>query len=227
MKVSIIIPCYKQAHFLSEAIVSAVNQSYKDIEVIVINDGSPDNTNEIAGQFPVKVINQVNKGLASARNTGIMNATGDYILPLDADDILLLTAVDKIAGTIKASQADVIGLSFRCFGLADQDVILRPNPTLEDFKKGNCLPYCSAIKRSALLEVGGYSPKMDMQGGWEDLHLWYDLLLRNKKIVTIPDICMLYRTKTSSMWTETKKNEHNLWKQIITDFPQVKDHAKA
>jgi glycosyltransferase involved in cell wall biosynthesis len=230
MKVSIIIPSYGQAQFLSEAIESALSQTYEDVEVIVVDDGSTDGSLDIARSYgpQVKVIATTNRGLASARNTGIMNATGEWILPLDADDILREKAVERIVEYARETDADIIGLSVRCFGKYDQDVILIPDPTLEDFKIGNRLAYCSAIKRSALLECGGYSAKMDVLGGWEDLSLWYDLLLRGKKIVTIPEILMFYRTKENSMWVETTKKEKNnkLWDQIIKDFPPKKDHAK-
>ena len=86
--ISIIIPCYNQAEYLPQAIESALNQKTgEDFEVIVVNDGSTDNSLEIAKSYKgIKVISQVNKGLSSARNTGIMNAIGDYILFLDADD---------------------------------------------------------------------------------------------------------------------------------------------
>jgi len=229
MKISIIIPSFGQAQFLPEAIESALNQTYQDIEIIVIDDGSLDGSLHIAKSYEpkIKVISTTNRGLASARNTGIMNSTGLYILPLDADDILLENAVEQIVKKAKETNADVIGLSIRCFGLVNQDVILIPNPTFDDFREGNRLAYCSAIKKETLLETGGYSPKMDILGGWEDLALWYDLMRREKKIVTIPEILMLYRTKEKSMWKETEKNKIKLWEQINKDFPETKSHAKS
>ena len=232
MKITIAIPAYKQDEFLPEAIESALAQSYKDIEIIVVNDGSPDNTQTVAeGYLPLssklKVINQVNKGLASARNTAIMNMSGDYFLPLDSDDILMENCVERIVEVIEKTNADVVGPSIRCFGLGHNDTILMPNPTFDDFKMGNRLAYCSAIKKEVLLECGGYSPRMDTLGGWEDLHLWYDLMSRGKKIVTIQEPLVMYRTKQESMWTKTKGNEKELWAHINKDFPQTKDHAKG
>lgn len=227
MKISIIIPSYNQKEYLDEAIDSAVKQTVK-CEVIVIDDGSTDGSLDIAKTYEiagVKVIRQVNKGLASARNTGIMNAKGDYILPLDADDILKENCAERILEFAKKTNADVIAPSIHCFGTGDIPTILMENPRFEDFKQGNRLAYCSAIKRSVLLECGGYSPRMDK--GWEDLHLWYDLLLRGKRIVTIPEPLVYYRTKPTSMWTEARdKYSDILWDQLIKDFPQVKDHRK-
>lgn len=217
MKVTIGIPCYNQADTLPVTIASVLLQTYQDIEVIVVNDGSPDNTLEVAKKYPIKIIDQPNKGLASARNAAIMNMTGDYFLPLDSDDYLAETCVEKIVEVAVRTNADVIGPSIHCFGIGNQDVILMPRPTLQDFKGGNRLSYCSAIKREALLEVGGYSPKM--VEGYEDLHLWINLLTRGKTIETIPEALMYYRTKESSMWKDALKHHDKLMAQILKDFP--------
>jgi glycosyltransferase involved in cell wall biosynthesis len=81
-KVSIVIPCYNQAHFLPDAIESAINQTYKDIEIIVVNDGSNDSTSEVAKRYKeVRLIEKENGHLSSARNAGIKAAKGTLILP--------------------------------------------------------------------------------------------------------------------------------------------------
>lgn len=88
MKVSIIITCYNYGRFVSDAIQSALNQTYNNVEVIVVNDGSIDDSHDIISQFNDKIIyiNQNNTGAAQARNNGIAKSTGDYIVCLDADD---------------------------------------------------------------------------------------------------------------------------------------------
>lgn len=217
MKISIIIPAFDQVEFLPEAIESALSQTVP-CEVIVVNDGSKDGTKEIAEKYPIKVISQVNKGLASARNTGIMNATGEYILPLDADDILLERCVEKILEKFVLTKADVVAPSMKCFGMGAENVILMDAPKLEDFRVGNRIGYCAAIRKSTLLEVGGYSPRMEQ--GWEDYHLWINLLTLGKRIETLPEILWLYRTKEKSMWKESVKHSKKLWGQIIKDFPE-------
>jgi len=228
--ISIIIPSYNQQEYLPDAIESALNQTVKADEIIIVDDGSTDNSLEIAKKYPVKVVSQVNKGLASARNAGIMNAKGDYCLFLDADDMLLdncvkriLEAIDKNSGLtnegLMFGQPDIIAPSFKCFGLSQQEVILMPNPTIEDFKTANRIGYCSAIKRSALLEVGGYNPKMTW--GAEDYDLWFDLLKRGKKLVTIPEVLWLYRIKEKSMWSETQKHQEEFMNQIKLNHPTI------
>lgn len=88
IKVSIIITCYNYGKFVADAINSALNQTYDNIEVVVVNDGSTDNSHEVISNFKdnIKYINQTNAGAAIARNNGIKAATGDFILCLDADD---------------------------------------------------------------------------------------------------------------------------------------------
>ena len=88
--ISVIVPCYNQAHFLTEAIASILSQTYSHYEIVVVDDGSTDNTAEVAGRFPgVRCVCQDNRGLAAARNTGILSSNGDYLVFLDADDRLL------------------------------------------------------------------------------------------------------------------------------------------
>lgn len=216
--VTIVIASYNQSEYLKEAIESAIAQTHP-CEVIVVDDGSTDDSLRIAKSFEpkVKVISQVNKGLASTRNTGIMNATGDWILPLDADDILDVECVAELLFKADGTDYDVIGPSMRTFGLHHETTIVMEDPKLEDFRIGNRLGYFSMIKKSALLEIGGYSPRM--VHGYEDLHLWINLLTRGKKIGTTKQPLVYYRTKSSSMYTEAKKHHKELMEQIYKDFP--------
>lgn len=96
IKVSIIITCYNYGRFVADAINSALNQTYNNIEVIVVNDGSTDDSNEVITTFENKIIyiNQLNSGSASALNNGISLATGEYIVALDADDWLSKTYIE-------------------------------------------------------------------------------------------------------------------------------------
>lgn len=218
--ITIVIPSYNQQDFLSDAIESALNQTVK-CEVIVVDDGSTDNSLEIAKRYEprVKVVEQVNKGLASARNTGIMHAGNSWILPLDADDILLENCIERIQQRIDKGSADVVAPSFKEFGISNAIVELMPEPKLEDFRSGNRLGYCAAIKTDVLKSVGGYSPKMTW--GAEDLHLWINLLTRGYKIETLHEVLWLYRTKSDSMWTETAKHKDEFLAQINKDFPEI------
>ena len=219
---TISISSYNQSEWLKDAIESAINQTIS-CEVLVIDDGSTDNSLEIARSYEpkVKVISQVNKGLSSARNTGLMNSSGEYFLPLDADDILAPDCVEKILKKFKETGADVVAPSMRCFGKAEEVIILMPQPKIEDFKTGNRIPYCSAIKKEKLLECGGYSPRMVF--GYEDYHLTFDLLNRGAIIETIPEPLFFYRTKEKSMWHDALLHHKEMMAQIRKDFPDVKN----
>lgn len=92
--VSVVIPCYNQARFLGEAIESVLNQTYPNVEIIVVNDGSTDHTSEVALQYSkVRYFEQQNQGLAAARNKGFSESRGSYLVFLDADDRLLPSAI--------------------------------------------------------------------------------------------------------------------------------------
>ena len=93
--VSVVIPCYNQAHFLGEAIESVLSQSYPHHEIVVVDDGSTDDTSEVASRYDgVRLVRQENQGANAARNTGIRHSEGDYLVFLDADDRLLPEALE-------------------------------------------------------------------------------------------------------------------------------------
>lgn len=227
-RITIGIASYNQAEYLEDAVESAYNQTTPAHEIIIVNDGSTDDSLAIAERYvfrefpgiesPVKVINQVNKGLSSARNTVIMNATGDYILFLDADDILKEDAISKFTAEITRTNADIIAPSFQEFGKSNRQVVLG-GFTMEDLKKSNRLGYFSAIKRSALLSVGGYSPRMTW--GWEDWHIWFDLFSRGYTISVLTDILVMYRVKEKSMIHTANEHGTELYQRIQKDFPHL------
>lgn len=217
MKITIGIPLYNHKEFIADALDSALAQTVPAHEIIVVDDGSTDGSAEIVSKYPVKLIQQTNRGLSSARNTIIMNMTGDYLLPFDSDDLLKENCIEVLTKAIKKTKADVVAPSFKEFGISNRDVVLMQNPTLEHFRMANRIGYCSAIKKQALLDVGGYSTKMVY--GYEDYHLWHNLLVRGKTIVTIPDILWLYRTREGSMISNSVKHHEELMKIINKDFP--------
>ena len=227
-KISIVIPVYNQGDYLEDSIESAYGQTMQAHEIIIVNDGSGDKSLEIAERYmfkglplidsPVKVINQVNKGLPSARNTGIMAATGDYVLFLDADDILMENAVERLTDEIMKTNADIIAPSFVEFGKSDREVILQQFD-LQALKEANRLAYCQCIRRSVLVEVGGYNPKMKF--GWEDYDLTFDLLKRNKSFCLLQEILFKYRVKERSMIHEANQHADELYAQIQKNHPTL------
>ena len=87
-KFSIVIPVYNVEKYIKKCLDSVANQSFKDYEVIVVNDGTKDNSMDIVKEYDFKVVNQKNMGLSEARNTGVKSSTGEYIIFLDSDDYI-------------------------------------------------------------------------------------------------------------------------------------------
>lgn len=125
-KISVIIPTYNYARYLNEAIESVLSQTFNNLEIIVVDDGSTDNTREITRPYKEKglinYIYQENKGQATARNTGILNSNGHYITFLDADDILLPDCLGSIAIFMEKYQE--VGFVFTNYDLFDEKGIV-------------------------------------------------------------------------------------------------------
>ena len=118
-EISVIIPVYNVENYLKECLDSVANQSFRDIEIICVNDGSTDKSLEILENYTderIKIINQKNKGLGAARNTGILNAKGKYIFFLDSDDCIDLECLEKVYNNITSNDSDVVLFKFQSFG---------------------------------------------------------------------------------------------------------------
>ena len=117
IKISIIIPVYNVENYLQQCLDSIRNQGYKNIEILVVNDGSTDNSGKIIADYVdldtrIKVINQENGGLSVARNSGIKQATGDYIWFVDGDDWIAEGAIDKLVEKLQEKDYDLISFSY-------------------------------------------------------------------------------------------------------------------
>ena len=110
--ISIIVPVYNVAGFLREALDSLISQTYANIEIIIVDDGSTDDSDTICNEYKkdprVTVLHQENKGLSEARNSGLEAMTGDYVAFLDSDDALKPGAIAKILSIAKEFSPDII-----------------------------------------------------------------------------------------------------------------------
>lgn len=115
--ISIIVPVYNTENYLEKCLYSLVNQTYKNIEIIIVDDGSPDNSMNIIQKFVladnrVKVISQKNQGLSGARNNGMNNTNGDYIMFIDSDDWIEIDTCEKAINASEKYNADVVFWSY-------------------------------------------------------------------------------------------------------------------
>lgn len=116
-KVSVIVPIYKVEKYIHQCVKSIVSQTYPNIEIILVNDGSPDNCGKIAEQYAeqdnrITVIHKENGGLSDARNVGIQYVTGEYIIFVDSDDWLELDMIEKLVNISLTYKADVVQSAF-------------------------------------------------------------------------------------------------------------------
>ena len=114
MKISVIIPSYNCEKTIRQSIDSVLSQTGAEIEIIVVNDGSTDNTEKILEEYngKIKIITIENNGVANARNTALQNATGDYIMFVDADDMLADGAIKEITSEISKTGADIVRFEY-------------------------------------------------------------------------------------------------------------------
>lgn len=205
--VSVVIPCYNQGQFLEDAVASVAIQSFDDLEIIIVNDGSTDSfTNELLAGYDrdrVRVIATDNRGLAAARNTGIGAAAGRYILPLDADDTINQGYVEKAVSILEEnSEIGIVYCQATLFGAVETDWDL-PEYSLHRMLIDNII-FCSAFfRRDDWLAVGGYDEGMIY--GWEDYSLWLSLIERGKKVHQIQERLFRYRVSSDSMVRSKEK----------------------
>ncbi|HTO14253.1 MAG TPA: glycosyltransferase family 2 protein [Edaphocola sp.] len=115
--ISVVIPIYNVNTYLEKCVSSVISQSYKNLEIILVNDGSTDNSGEIAEDFAkndkrIKVVHQENGGLSAARNTGLKHTSGDYVFYLDSDDYLASNALELLIGAAIKYNAEIVQANF-------------------------------------------------------------------------------------------------------------------
>lgn len=200
--ISVIVPCYNQAQYLDEALQTVLKQTYDDWECIIVNDGSKDNTEELAEKWLLKderfkYVSKENGGLCSARNFGIEQAKGTYILPLDADDRI---AENYMYLAMKAFENDdnlkLVYSQAEKFGAITEPWHLKPF-SLFDLSQNNMI-FCAAFfKKQDWTLVGGYD--INMVYGWEDWEFWISLLKNGGKVHQLKEVCFFYRITPNSM----------------------------
>jgi GT2 family glycosyltransferase/glycosyltransferase involved in cell wall biosynthesis/predicted Zn-dependent protease len=228
--VSVIIPCYNQAQYLSEAVESVVNQTYEDWECIIVKDGSPDNTSEVArkliAQYPHKriiLLEKKNGGLADARNFGIGNAKGKYILPLDADDKIQPEMLQKTVELLQARpNVAIVYTDTVRFGKVN-NTYQTSDFSVATLCSYNPINYCSLYRREVWEAAGGY--RTNMVHGYEDWDFWISCAEKGFTGQRIPEYLFMYRIKEDSMLSKAYERDADLKAQIVLNHPRLYDQA--
>jgi glycosyltransferase involved in cell wall biosynthesis len=206
--VSVVIPCYNHEGFIEETISSIAQSTYSNIEIIVVNDGSTDRSEDKVKSLMDQLSNlkyylQKNSGPAAARNCGIRESNGEYILPLDADDLISPDYIEKAVEILDNQQeVKVVYCEAEFFGERSGRWKL-PVFSIKKLAMDNMI-FCSALYRKTdWLSAGGYSDEMTW--GWEDWEFWISLLKNGGKVVKLPDTGFFYRVRKGSRRKSTNK----------------------
>ncbi|HXB71934.1 MAG TPA: glycosyltransferase [Candidatus Acidoferrales bacterium] len=216
--VSVVIPCYNQGEYLREAIASVEQQTFRDFEILVVDDGStlPESVQTIDSLrcSPVDVIRTANKGLAAARNTGISRSRGKYILPLDADDKIGREYLEKAVAVLDAEPGiGIVYCEAEFFGAVRGRWELPPY-AFPDILVSPRIFACAFFRRSAWETAGGYSS--EMEAGWEDYDFWLSLIERGAGVHRIPEVLFYYRQHPGNMTTGLSREQYvGLFKRLF------------
>ena len=190
-KISVIVPCYNQEKYIKECLDSLVSQTFKDYEVIVIDDGSTDDSAEIVNEYVkhnknIRLIRQANQGVVVARNNAIKQAQGTYIYPLDAD--------------------------VEYFGLKN-GLFLKKEPNVWNMSVGNQIVVSALYRKSDWEKYGGYDE--NMKNGLEDWEFWLNFIEDKKFFYCICETLMSYRISSFSRSRQINKQQNKKLKRYV------------
>ena len=197
---SVIIPCFDLGEYLQEAVDSVLAQTCPPDELIVVDDGSKDeHTLEVLNDLRsrgIVVFRTPNRGAPSARNYGVERAAGEYILCLDADDVLLPGYLQRTVAAMSASpEVGIVATQLEFFG--DTTGTWRPVPySLATMLWKNCLPSASLFRRRCWEEAGGYAPELEACHDWD---LWLSIVERGWRWEVVEETLYRYRRRSGSI----------------------------
>ena len=228
--VSVVIPCFNQSHFLREAIDSVRAQTVTDIEVIVVDDGSTDDTADVARRQGVRLLSQRNQGQGAARNHGLRHATGEYVVFLDSDDRLLPGAIETGLRHLTERQECVFAtgrcLQFNETGIRT-DITYHPLPTEDHYFRlltWNFIltPGCVVFRTAAVRDAGGFATDVT---GAEDFDL-YLRIARQHTIFCHDDFVLEYRQHSGSTSRRAALMLRSMVKVVMRQRQWVKGDAR-
>lgn len=217
--ISVVIPCYNQGHFVDEAVDSVLEQTFQDFEIIIVNDGSTDESTiaklKNYSKPKTRVLHTTNQGLSAARNNGIKQARGNYIFPLDADDKIAPTYFAKAIKILEEKpEVGFVATYTRVFGRINVDNTYSQSGGAEKYVLTGNNSTCAALMRKKVFEeVGGYDESM--KKGFEDWDFWIRVTSKGWKVHIIKEKLFFYRTTKGSMLTHSNQIRPELIKGLV------------
>jgi len=235
LEVSVIIPTYNSAQYVTDAVNSVLNQSFGDLEVLVIDDGSTDDTETVMSHYtaPVRYIRQQNGGVAVARNRGISESRGRYVAFLDADDTWLPDKLERQIAALRAHPDDRV--CYTAFTLVTSDLSplgivrsKRQGRALEDLLlRGNVVgSICTVLcERSLFEKTGGFDPALSQCADWE---MWVRLAALTE-FHYLDNATVTYRQHGSNMSRNAPLLEQDSLRVLEKGFamPEVTNSLRA
>jgi len=230
---SIIIPCYNQAHYLSDCLDALINQSFKDWEAIVVNDGSTDNTSELTNTYllqdnRIKLIEQNNQGLSAARNSGVKNAIGERLIFLDADDFFYDNALEVISNAAKVSDDKTLIQYGYAYLTENKETVLRKvlpvqkKQLIPDIFYGVPGPcHTIAISKNLAEQCGPFDITLKSLEDWD---FWIRAVKCGAKIQTIQQSLVYYRYVKNSM-SRNAFVMYESFKKVANRAPHIDDRV--
>lgn len=208
--VSVVLPAYNAAEYIKSAVVSIFNQTYKDIELIVINDGSTDETLEILLGLQkldsrLLIISRENRGLVRSLNEGIAAARGAWIARMDADDISKPNRIQKQITYAEEQKLDLCGAYVRTFGFCKPNIRKYPVTPAEanlQLAFNTCFAHPTIFARAEVLKDNPYSERFEKI---EDYELWTRLAVKGFRLGNVPEVLLHYR-RTFSQATSVHRS---------------------
>jgi glycosyltransferase involved in cell wall biosynthesis len=223
--VSVIVPCYQQAEFLGDAVDSVVAQTWTDWEIVIVDDGSKDATVETAlrliEKYPdrrISLLKQPNQGVSYARNNAIAASTGRYILPLDADDMLVPQMLEKTVALLESDRSVSIAYTdYEWFGVESR-MVTTGVWTTNAMCVMNQLGYCCLYRRGTWAGVGGYNPG---QSHYEDWDFWLACIEKGFTAKRVPESLFLYRLRPGTRTEEALLHHSELLRELAANHPSL------
>ncbi|MEX0779715.1 MAG: glycosyltransferase family A protein [Balneolales bacterium] len=233
--VSVVIPCYNQGIFLKNSVQSILDQTYKNYEIIIVNDGSDERSTigvlKEIDHPSVTVLNKKNGHVASARNYGIRHSRGQYILTLDADDQFMPDFLKKAVPYLENNS--VIGV-VTCYAkvVNNESIIKYVYPSgggVENFLANNNCMASALFRYECWEQVGGYDESYNaITKGFEDWDFWLQVLRGGWKIYSIREYLIKYRKTEGSMSSEYKEDIPEMMRRLVSKHEDVfREHATA